>query len=192
MFEQFFTLYWLAQAVGVLALVIILWAFQSKERVDVLKRQTLGVFFFIIHFFLLGAFTGSAMHFISIARNYVFWKKDTHAWARHDAWLYLFLAILLIATLILWEAWYSIFPMLAVMIGTCASWVSNPTKLRALSLVSAATWIPYTIFVESYPALITQILHMGSWIIAIWRHDRFIYKEKYVKESPRREAEVVE
>ena len=168
-------LFWIGHAFGVVAMILMFMAFQNKQRTTVLLKQNTASGFFVVHFLLLSAYTGAAMRFLSIFRNYIFSKKESHAWASSRWWLYSFLAAMCLATYFIWEDWHSLLALGAMITGTIGAWSSNPARLRFLCMSGAFFWLPYTIITGTYPATIALISDLISWMIAIWRFDRHLY-----------------
>ena len=75
------SIFWIAQGIGVIALVFSILSYQSKTRDQILLRQLLGSIVYIVHFTLLSAWTGVVMNAIVVFRNWIFRKKDTESWA---------------------------------------------------------------------------------------------------------------
>ena len=164
--------FWVAQTVGVLALLLVVWTFLAPDRKRILQRQIMAAVVFVLHFVLLSAYTGAAMNASIIFRNGIFERRQNSVWANNQLWLYLFLSIPVIVTLLTWAGWISLFPLVGIMLGTYAMWHNNPARLRLYFLASSVMWIPYNIVVRSYPGTIAQLVIAGSVLFAIRRFDR--------------------
>ena len=59
-------------------------SFQQKKRKGIIGVQIGAAVLFIIHYILLGAYTGAALNFISLLRSFVFINNDKK-WAGNDS-----------------------------------------------------------------------------------------------------------
>ncbi|MEW5805505.1 MAG: YgjV family protein [Patescibacteria group bacterium] len=163
--------FWPTQILGVIALLFVGFALQSKERKQILRRQSLGSFIFAVHYWLLSAYTGAIMSLVVAFRNLVFDKKSEKQWARNRFWLYSFMAFSVMTLLFSWRGPESVFPVLGVIIGTSAVWQTKPVNIRFYMLLAALAWIPYTLIVHSYSGFFAQILGIGFIVFGVWRFD---------------------
>ena len=68
------------QALGVVAMCFSVLSFQGKTSGRILLMQVLGNSFWIIHLFLLNAYTGACLNILALIRNstyYFIGKKET-------------------------------------------------------------------------------------------------------------------
>ena len=61
-------------------------SFQQKKRKGIIGVQIGAAVLFIIHYILLGAYTGAALNFIGLLRSIVFINNDKK-WAKSPVWL---------------------------------------------------------------------------------------------------------
>jgi len=164
--------FWVIQAIGAIALVFIFLSWNAKERKNIFFLQSINLVFFTIHYLLLAAYAGAAMCVVVLARNFVFSRKGEEKWASHPAWLYGFIALAIGFLLVLWDGWITLFPIVGIIFGTYAMWNVRPADIRFFMLISALVWIPYVIFVGSYPGLLNQIVATVGILAGMYRHDR--------------------
>ena len=162
------------QSLGVIALVLLICAFNAKQRKRILELQALEFIFFIIHYVLLLAYAGAVMCTITLLRNLIFMKSDEKKWANHRLWLYVFILLSVATPLFFWEGWITLLPVIGVILGTYSVSRKNPRELRGYMLVAALVWIPYTIIVQSYPGLLSQIVAVGAILSGMYRFDRTV------------------
>lgn len=164
--------FWFIQSIGIIGLIFVVFAWNAKTRRKVLDLQSVNVSLFIIHYILLGAWTGAIMSGVTLLRNLVFAQKNLKKWASHPGWLYVFIVLSLIALAIFWEGWISLLPAAGVVIGTYAISKDNPKDIRFYMLLTAIVWIPYTIIVHSYSGLIAHIISTIGLLTGMIRLDR--------------------
>ena len=166
------SIFWLAQLIGVIALGFSIYSYQAKTRETLLTRQMHGSFVYIIHYALLSAWTGVVIDIVVAIRNWVFVKKEKESWAKHRAWLYVFLAVPVIALPFVWEGYISLLPTLALLIGVYVRWEGNASTIRVGTFVGVVMWIPYTLFVESYAGTASNLVILGALIYSMMKHDK--------------------
>lgn len=164
-------LFWIAQGIGLIALLFLVLSFISRNRSDILSHQITGSVIYMLHFAFLSAWTGVAMNGIVALRNWVFGKNGTHAWAKHQGWMWAFMALSIGALLFVWEGYISLLPATAMVVGTYARWQHEEWRLRLLALLGVVLWIPYTVAVYSYAGTLTQIVMGIAGVYGILRHD---------------------
>lgn len=167
----------IAQLVGFIALAFSITVFQKNKRRLMLLLQMSSAFLFAIHFALLGAWTGSAMNFVNTLRSYIFANKGNKYWANNKVWVLVFILLFSIFTLITWQGWISLLPLIAMISGTIAFWLDNPRHIRLLSLISPPAWFIYNLTFNSYPGMIIEVLLFLSIIIGIFRFDIIAQKK---------------
>lgn len=64
-----------AQAVGFVALAFAVSVFQATKGSSMNKLQTIAASLYALHFFMLGAYTGSAMNVLGGVRNITFLEQ---------------------------------------------------------------------------------------------------------------------
>lgn len=167
-----------AQIIGFGGAALNTLSFQQKKRKGIITLQIFAAILFIIHFILLGAYTGAAMNFVSLVRSVVFINNDKK-WAKSPAWLVFFVIVSIIASAYTWVDWASVLPATAMILTTVSYWLKSERKIRFVTFPSSPCWLIYDFITGSVSGVITEIFVMSSLIIAIIRYD--IKKEKKVK-----------
>ena len=126
---------------------------------------------FGIHYLLLGAFTGATMNFIVVFRNYVFANKSLKTWADSKVWLYIFILVFIISSVLSWQGFVTLLPLFAVILGSITFWLNNTKHIRLLSLISPPFWFVYNFIMNSYAGMIGDTLTFLSILIGIIRFD---------------------
>ena len=170
--------FWIAQGIGLIALGFSILAYQAKTREEILGRQMVGSFVYMLHFALLLAWTGVAMNAIVAARNWVFMKNDSEKWAKHIFWMHAFMFASLCALYFTWEGYISLLPGIAMLLGVYARWKGEPSSIRIYSLIGTLMWIPYTVAVSSYSGTLANVVISGAILYGILKHDRPLKAEK--------------
>lgn len=164
--------FWFIQALGAVALIFVILAWNAQTRKKILELQSINLALFIAHYLLLNALAGAIMCAIVLARNLVFIEKNDAKWASHPAWLYIFVALSVSGVLLSWKGLITILPAVGVVLGTYAISRNNPAEIRFFMLIACVIWIPYTIVVHSYAGLFSQIVGIIGILMGMYRHDR--------------------
>ena len=137
-----------------------------------------GNLFWALHFYLVGAFTGSAMNGLAIFRNYLFIKyRDKFTGYKLPL---IFVLIFSIAAIITWQGPVSLLPFIGMATGTLAFWQKNPKYIRMISLLSPPAWFMHNLIQGSYPGMMIEVFIFCSILIAIFRYDILGHPEKAV------------
>lgn len=166
------TLFWVSQAIGLVALAVSFSSYQAKKRRDILFRQIIGSVVYVLHFGLLSAWTGLAMNAVVVLRNVVFLKKGDSYWASHQAWMWFFMALSVGVLFFTWEGPVSLLPTAGVLLGVYARWHEDEKRIRLFALLGVLLWLPYTVIVHSYAGTLTQIGLAVAILFGMWKHDR--------------------
>ncbi len=158
------------QLFGVVALLIALFSYQLKRRNNILLLQLLSHGFWVIHFLLLGAFTGAALNSAGALRSTLFSKFSSRQ--RPIAIFILVLTIVVLAALLTWQGWKSLLPMTATIIGTIGFWQRDEQRIRLILLFASPFWFTYNFLVGSYVGMLSDTIVMASIFLALWKYRR--------------------
>ncbi len=167
------------QLIGFMGMLCHFVSFQQKRRKSILFFQVCASAVFLVHFALLGAYTGAILNMIGLLRALVFMNNDKK-WAKSSAWLVAFIVAFTLSSILTWEAWYSILPTTGMILTTVSYWLKNETKIRLVTLPGSPCWLIYNAINGSFSGVLTECMVMTSLIIAIVRYD-ILKKEKVVK-----------
>lgn len=170
----------IAQIIGFGGAALNCISFQQNKRSRIIGVQIFAAVMFIIHYILLGAYTGAALNFISLCRSVVFYN-NSKKWAKSPTWLVFFIIVSLIGAAITWVDWYSILPSTAMILTTVSYWMKSETKIRIITFPSSPCWLIYNIITGSVAGIVTECVVMTSLIVAIIRYD--IMKKKKVNNN---------
>ncbi len=160
----------IAQIIGFCGLALNGLSFQQKKRKGILSFQICAAAMFIVHYILLGAYTGAVLNFLGLLRSLVFINNDKK-WAKSPAWLGVFIVVFSVASVATWVDWYSFLPATAMILTTVSYWLKNETKIRLVTFPSSPCWLVYNIITGSIAGIATEAVVMISLIVAIVRYD---------------------
>ncbi len=163
-------MFYIAQGLGVIALIIAIISFQQNEQKRIVSLQMVSSVFFCVHFCMLGATLGGVLNGIGILRAAIFRNRDK-AWASHIGWFYLFCILFFVAGIFFWDGPISLLPIVSMILTTIAFWVKNPRIVRAVSAPASPLWFIYNWQYASYPGMITETFVFSSILVAFFRFD---------------------
>ncbi len=161
----------IVQGIGYIALLFVILSFQKNKRSNILLYQIIANIVFILHFSLLHAWTGVVMNVISALRTIIFYQKDTKVWAQRTVWMYGFMGAFILAGLITWTNYASLFALVAGVTDTLALWKKSAKSIRFFMLIPRPLWFSYDFLVGSYPGMTTEVVVLASVLIGILRFD---------------------
>lgn len=167
---------WIIQGIGGVAIIATVIAFQCKKHYWILFWRSVSALIFVLQYFLLGAYTGVAMDFIGVGRNFLFAelvRREKKTWP----WILVFTAIFLAAGALTWQGWISIFIIAAKLISNAGYGNKNTLVLRLMSLLTSVFWLVYNVYVFTLAGILCEAFAIGSILVALWR---FHIKE-YIK-----------
>ncbi len=160
----------IGQAVGFVAMAIIVASYQQKSHKNILVFQMISGTLFTVHYLLLGAYTGAVMNLLGAMRSLIYSNRDKK-WASSVLWPISFSIAFAVSGILTWANIFSILPMIAMLLSSVVLWIENPKINRSLSIPSSCCWLFYNIKTVSYPGIITEIFVLTSIIIGIIRLD---------------------
>ena len=159
------------QVIGVFAFLILLISFWQKDRKKILFLQAVMSILYALHYFLLGAYSGSIVNIIGIFRAYTFSKKNNNKLYSSNLVLYLFLVLFLVSGVITYDNIFSILPIIAALLYTLAIWNDKSSTIRIGSLFVSCIWIIYNIIVGSHVGYITESILLISTALSVLKLD---------------------
>ncbi len=160
----------LAQSVGLAAFLISISSMHFSRRRTILLTQLLSAGIWAIHYFLLGAYTGVVMNIINVFKAAVFRKHNSEHGQR---WIpFAFGGVVLGATLLTWQGWLSLLPMVSMLFSVYGLWQKDTQRIRSVSLVSPPLWFVYNFFSGSIAGALNEVVLLASNSVALFRHRR--------------------
>ena len=162
--------YILVYGIGILAMTLSVIAFQFKRRVTIILCNCLGQTSWVLYFLLQGDLTSAIACGLSAVMLAVFSKKDRWPWATGKISVALFIALLCGFSLLSFQGWSDIFPLLAGVFAVIANSRSTEKHLRQFSLPWCLAWLLNSTF-KMYPvALVNDLFCTASTVIALIRY----------------------
>lgn len=157
----------IAQIIGFVAFLISIIAYHRNKKEKILSNMVLSSSLNLIHYFLLGAYSGCITKVIAICRDTFIIFKDKKKFLYSNIFLYMFILIYIIAGICTYNNILSIFPLIAAIIYIIPIWNGDETTIKKAAFICYFLWLAYNIFVFSISGIISNIISIISTLIAI-------------------------
>ena len=161
-------LYWIGQAFGVLAVILGFVSFQVRTQKMLLLCQTFTALTFVIHYFLIGAWSGMALNMVAMARNLVYARRDLKIFSG-KYWPIIFTVVMGISGLFSWQDWYSVLAILGLVINSLCMSFKDPQNIRKSILVTSPMVLVYNAFAFSVGGMIYESVAIVSAVLGLIR-----------------------
>ena len=165
-----------AQALGLVALVLTCLSYQAGTTRAIALRQTVAASFWTVHMLMLGAWSGCLLNFLGLVRSGVYSQRGERAWASRPSWPWLF-GVLCVSAAV-WsglaqgEGPRLLFPTAAQCIACYALWTVRVRLARFLLVAVSLCWLAYDVLSGSIPGTVCEAFSQISLYIAIARDFR--------------------
>jgi hypothetical protein len=163
-----------SQILGAIGIVFSLSIYAGETRSRIVVCKFISDALWALNYLLVGGYTGSLLNAIGMAREAVFYHRDTKKWASNRFWLYFFAALALLSPIMEWVQLdsFSLLPILTALGSTTSvfSMYSRHTMtMRILGLLTQAFWLAYGIILHNVTWVLCGIMIVISAIIGIVR-----------------------
>lgn len=141
------------QGIDIVAWVILFVSYYQKNTNNVILFQIFSTILFILHYWLLGAYSGSLICLFEVFRDCLYYRTDK------DKYIFLlsvpFYGVLAYFS---YRTWIDFFPILSSLIDGYSLTFSHKKIVVIGGFFSYFLWIIYDFFVGSYTGMITDSL----------------------------------
>ena len=170
--------WWVSQVFGLIALVLVVVAFQMKGNIRLLVMLAIASLASVFMQAFLGNFIMAAMAGLVVVRLFVY------AWLnkRRDAGnmterldvsiLMIFLLLNVIATIVTAEWWFDWIFLSVATVATWGGWSRNTHMVRITSVPVGIMVLAAAFMFTNYMSIVTEVLVLGSIAVFYWRFFR--------------------
>lgn len=156
----------LAQAIGIVAMIINISSFQCKKNKHLFLFIGIGSLLFAVNFMLLGAYVSAIYNIISIIRSALALNKKT--FTKTSFWI--LCALYVIGTALAYDNPWSIVLFVAQIVQTYAMWFMDGAGIRKSQYFFVSpVWIVNNIIVFSIGGILCELFMMTSAFISYLR-----------------------
>ncbi len=165
MLEQ--TIYYVASILSIFLFII---SVQFKEKKNILLTQALASMCYFVTYFILGAYSGCAIELVEQTKDFVFYFFEKNNKKIPFILLVIFVCLLLTVSIITYDGFYSLLPLIINLSYFISSYFKNPKHIRIVMLICGFIWLIYNIIIGAYIIIVGNVLEIISAIIALIRH----------------------
>ena len=162
-------MYVAAQILGFIAFLISLYAYQKVNKKDILLCMVISNIINLVHYLMLGAYSGCITKVLAIFRNYFIILKDKYKKLSSVLFLIIFILIYIGVSIYTFTNILSLFPLVAAIIYIIPTWLGNSKTVKKTALFCYILWLIYNIYVLSIAGATANIVSIVSIIIGLKR-----------------------
>lgn len=165
------TVDWLAQCVGIVALILACLSFQVKTSKGILRLQVIANCLWITHYLLIeDGNTGAILNLFAAVRNVTYFYLNKKEKGNRMYYSIGFAILCIALSLMTYESWVSLLPMVGSTLQTFAMSCRKANNLRWMTLSGMPFWLSYNILVHSTAGAITETISIISILIGLIRY----------------------
>lgn len=155
----------IAQIIGFIPMVLSYFVFHFNDRKAMITTKAISDLLWMIHFLMLGAYSGALTNAVCAVRGVVFSQRGKKKWASSIVIPIAFCIFTLSVTLVSWAGFKSLLPVIGSCLGIIGYWCNNPENIRKFNFPGIVLWLIYGIMTLSLSTIICNIVSMASIII---------------------------
>ena len=161
--------FWIAQALSIVATIIIVISFQIKNKNILLALNAAANVFICVSLFLLDAHLGASTTIVAIGRGFLFFKMEKRP--KWYSWFALALvcAANIVCVIFTYKDYFSIIMLAAIMLLTYGLWQKNAVFIRFASICASIVFTIYNILIQAYAIIALESLVIASCIVFLVR-----------------------
>ena len=162
-------MYVAAQILGFIAFLVSLYAYQKVNKKDILLCMVISNIINLVHYLILGAYSGCITKVIAIFRDIFIVLKEKNKRLSSVLFLIIFILIYIGVSIYTFTNILSLFPLVAAIIYIIPTWLGNSKTVKKTALFCYILCLIYNIYVSSIAGVIANIVSIVSIIIGLKR-----------------------
>lgn len=159
--------------VTVLGVIFFIFSVQFKKKKDILIVQTLASIFYMISYYMIGAYTGFATEFVEEIKDMTLVYYENKHKKVPLLFLILFLLVLVLIGVFTYEGIYTLIPIIINLAYFIATYMKNPKYIRLIVLICGILWAIYNFTAGAYVIIIGNMFEIISAAIALKRYKNY-------------------
>ena len=164
----------ISQIFGMIGIAISLTIYAGKSRKSIICCKFISDAVWFVNYSLLSAYTGALLNVIAMARETVFYNREKKKWASSRAWLYIFIACVLISPTIdlISHGGFTIipfFPAIGSSFAVISFYSKNTKTMRIWGFIAQVLWLIYGFLLFNPTGIISCSLTIASIAIGFFR-----------------------
>lgn len=174
---------WIVQGLGIIALIICIISFFFKKKEHFLVCILIYNAIVAVQYILQGYHTEWIICILAIVKDIVFFIYTKRNIKPNIFILLAFEILFVVASIITWENWFSIFILLSTMLGMYGSWQNNMLFLRLSYLVGSVLLIINYAFTGLYSTILAEVVTFVSGLVSIYVYHIKKNKNNQIEDS---------
>ncbi len=155
----------IAQIIGFVPMVLSYFVFYFNNRKAIITTKAISDLLWMIHFLMLGAYSGALTNAVCAVRGVVFSQRGKKKWTSSIAVPIIFCIFTLSVTLVSWAGPKSLLPVVGSCLGILGFWCDDPKNIRKFNLPALVLWLIYGILTLSLSTIVCNVVSIVSIII---------------------------
>lgn len=160
-------MYITSQIVAFVAFILSLIAYHRKEKKKIFQTMMIGNILDIIHYFLLGAYSGCITKVMALIRNEIIILKEKKNRLNNKIVLIIIIIAYIVSGILTYKNIYSILPILAAIIYLFFVWNGNELQVKIAAFGCYFLWLAYNICVLSVVGILSNCVAIVSTFFAM-------------------------
>ena len=160
-------MYIFAQILGFIAFLVSLYAYQRVNKKDILLCMVISNIINLVHYLMLGAYSGCITKVIAIFRDIFIVLKEKNKRLSSVLFLIIFILIYVGVSIYTFTNILSLFPLLAAIIYIIPTWLGDSKTVKKTALFCYVLWLIYNTYVLSIAGVIANIVSIVSIILGL-------------------------
>lgn len=177
--------YVISQIVGFVAFIISLIAYHLNSKKKILNIMRLSNTLTLIHYVLLGAYSGTISKILGLIRDTLVLKKDKYKFLNSNLFLIFFITIYVFFAVLTYKSFFSILPLISAIIYLVVIWNGNDFDVKKAAFIGNILWLIYNIYVFTIVGIISSIIAIISTYLAMleYRKKEKVFNQKELKNA---------
>lgn len=167
-------MYIIGQILGFIAFIVSIYAYQRVKKRDILLCMVISNIINLIHYFLIGAYSGCITKILAILRDLFIVLKEKNKSLSNLLFLIIFILIYIGVSIYTFTNILSLFPLIAAIIYIIPTWLGDSKTVKKTALFCYILWLIYNIYVLSIAGVIANIVSIASIIIGFKREIKWV------------------
>ena len=160
--------YIISQVFGFAAFITSQIAFHQKKKDSIFQTLVIGNTLDVIHYLLLGAYSGCITKVMALIRNEIIIAKDKNKKINKPIVLIIILIAYIPIGILTYKDIYSILPIISAVVYVIFVWNGNALTVKRVAFVCYFLWLTYNICVFSIAGIVSDCVAIVSTAIAIY------------------------
>lgn len=166
----------LADGIGYFAVFLSFFTYISTKRGPIYLMKGVTDTLWIVNLALYGMYTAVFITCMNIGRTVVFYYREKMVWAKHRAWLGLFLLVAIISPVLTWTGPVALLPAFGSALFCIGYYVQHPFVLKWILLPGNLLWMTYSLLSHNPSATLGNLIAVISLVIGIIREWKKMHK----------------